>query len=66
MLKRCLTGAGRLQECKNTEFVWKFRKMGFCQGGRKKSCLLTSVPLENFHCMSFVHFFFPSSGARNK
>ena len=23
-------GAGRLQESKNTEFVWESRKMGFC------------------------------------
>ena len=26
--------AGRLQECKNTEFVWEMRKTGFCEGGR--------------------------------
>ena len=24
---------------KNTEFVWEIRKMGFCEGGRKKNCL---------------------------
>ena len=27
-------GAGRLRECKNTEFVWEFGKTGFCEGGR--------------------------------
>ena len=26
--------AGRLRECKNTEFVWEMRKTGFCEGGR--------------------------------
>ena len=25
---------GRLREYKNTEFVWEFRKKGFCEGGR--------------------------------
>ena len=24
---------GRWQECKNIEFVWEFRKKGFCEGG---------------------------------
>ena len=32
--KESETGAGRLQERKNTEFVWELRKMGFCKGGR--------------------------------
>ena len=27
------TGAGRLRECKNTEFVLELRKTGFCVGG---------------------------------
>ena len=26
-------GAGRLRECKNTEFVGELRKTGFCEGG---------------------------------
>ena len=26
-------GAGRLQECRNTEFVGELRKMAFCEGG---------------------------------
>ena len=58
-LKRCLTGAGRLQECKNTEFVWKLRKMGFCQGGCKKSCLLTGVSLWRTSIALLFIFSFP-------
>ena len=30
-----VTEAGRLRECKNTEFVWELRERGFCEGGRK-------------------------------
>ena len=33
--KVSITGAGRLRECKNTEFVWELRKTGFCESGRK-------------------------------
>ena len=33
--KMSVTGAGRLSECKDTEFVWELRKTGFCEGGRK-------------------------------
>ena len=29
------TGAGRLRECKNTEFVSDLSEPGFCEGGRK-------------------------------
>ena len=38
--KVSVTGAGHLRECKNTDFVWELRKMGFCEGGRKESCPL--------------------------
>ena len=27
--KASVTGAGRLRECENTEFVWEFNKTGF-------------------------------------
>ena len=37
------TGAGRLRECVNTEFVWARVQTVFCQCGRKKSCPLTRV-----------------------
>ena len=30
-----VTGAGRLRECKNTEFVREVRKTRFCEGGLK-------------------------------
>ena len=33
--KVLVTGAGRLRECKNTEFDWELRKAGFCEGGRR-------------------------------
>ena len=29
------TGADRLQESRNTEFVGELRKMAFCEGGHK-------------------------------
>ena len=32
--KNQVTGAGHLQEFKNTELVWKLRKTGFYEGGR--------------------------------
>ena len=38
-----VTGAGRLRECKNTEFVWELRKTAFCEDGRKQSFPLTRV-----------------------
>ena len=38
-----ITWAGRLRECKNTEFVWELGEIAFCEGGRKKSFLLTRV-----------------------
>ena len=33
MKKVSVTGAGCLQECKNTEFVSELSKTGFCKGG---------------------------------
>ena len=33
--KMSITGAGRLGECKNTEFAWEVSKTGFCEGGCK-------------------------------
>ena len=33
--KTCITGASRLQGCKNTEFEWQLREKGFCDGGNK-------------------------------
>ena len=38
-------GNVRLQECKNTEFVWKLKR-GVKQGGRKQSCPLTRVSVK--------------------
>ena len=35
--KMSVTGASRLRECKNTEFVWELRKMGFWKG-QCRSC----------------------------
>ena len=40
-----IPGAGRLQECKNAEFVWELSKTGVCEGGRKWSCLLKRVSI---------------------
>ena len=39
------TGGGRLQEFKNTEFIWELRKMGFSEGGCKQCCLLMRVSI---------------------
>ena len=33
--KVLVTGADRVRECKNTEFVSELRKTGFCEGGVK-------------------------------
>ena len=30
-----VTGAGRLAECKSTDFVWELKKTRFCEGGHK-------------------------------
>ena len=38
-----VTGAGRLRECKNTEFVWELRKTAFCEDDRKESFPLTRL-----------------------
>ena len=41
--KMFVTGAGRLRECKNTDFLWELKKTRFCEGGHKLSCPLTRV-----------------------
>lgn len=49
--KVSVTKAGRLQGCKNTEFLWELRKTGFCEGECKyravrfRECLLGELPL---------------------
>ena len=48
--KLSVARAGRLQECKNTEFVWDMRKTGFCEGGRWVDLsAYESVWWERFH-----------------
>ena len=42
-----VTGADRLQECKNTKFVWELREVGPCEGGLAV-CLRELV--FGFHC----------------
>ena len=46
-------GAGRLQEIKNTEFVCELRKMGFCEGGCKQSCLLMRVSISRASIVAY-------------
>ena len=48
-----VTAAGRLRECKNTEFVWELLKTGFCGGVFKKSCLLTSMSIRRASTVLF-------------
>ena len=48
-----VTAAGHLRECKNTEFVWELRKIGFCGGVFKKSGLLTSVSIRRASTVVF-------------
>ena len=56
--------AGRLQECKNTEFVWEMRKTGFCEGGRwvdlsrLRECLVGKLSpyCSFFHGKTFLNF----------
>ena len=52
-----VTGAGRLRECKDTEFVWELRKTGFVKMAvqlsravRLRECPLGQLPL-------YVEFF---------
>ena len=33
--KMFVTGAGRLPECKSTDFVWELKTTRFCEGGHK-------------------------------
>ena len=33
--KMFVTGAGRLRECKNTDFEWELKKTRFCEGGHE-------------------------------
>lgn len=41
-------------ECKNTEFVWKLRKTGFCESGHTQGCLLLRVSIRRaFTVVSF-------------
>ena len=47
------TGAGRLQEFKNKEFVWELRKMGFCEGSCKQSCLLMRVSISRASIVAY-------------
>ena len=42
--------AGRLRECKNTDFVWEMRRTGFCEGCRWVDLsAYESVRQESFH-----------------
>ena len=55
-----VTGAGRLRQCKNTEFVWELRKTGL--RGRpfvELFALQESVRSESFHC-TLDSFFYQS------
>ena len=42
--------AGRLRECKNTEFVWELRKRGVAKAAIKRAVHLLQCAKENFHC----------------
>ena len=42
--------AGRLRECKNTEFVWELRKRGVAKAAIKRAVHLLQCAEENFHC----------------
>ena len=59
MKKVAITGASRTGECKNTEFVWEWRKTGFCESSHKQSCLLFKVSIRR--AFTVVSFDTPSS-----
>ena len=42
-----VTGAGRLRECKNTEFVWELRKMGFREVSAGRVLMIRQVIISN-------------------
>ena len=50
--KVSVTEAGHIQKCKNTEFLWEFRKMGIYEGGHMYG-FLQKCPLEEFP-LSFI------------
>ena len=54
------TGAGHLQEHKNTEFVWELRNMGRFLWPQQwvELCTYKSVSQESYHCNSYHCFFF--------
>lgn len=52
MKNMCVTGASRLQGCKDTEFEWQLREKGFCDGGNKQNRPLTRVSVRR---VSTVH-----------
>ena len=43
--KVSITGAGRLRECKNTEFVWEVSKRGFVKAAVSRAVPLREGPL---------------------
>ena len=45
MKRMSITGAGGLQECKNTEIVWELRKMGFVKAVVSRAVFLQGCPL---------------------
>ena len=57
--KVSVTGAGRLQEHKNTKFAWNLRKTGFCKGRFRQYdfCLqLLWVTSMSFLCLCNIHY----------
>ena len=43
--KMSITGAGRLRECENTEFVWELREPGFVKVAVSRADRLWESPL---------------------
>ena len=41
------SGAGRLRECKNTEFVWELRKAGFLEVSAGRVLMIRQVIISN-------------------
>ena len=61
--KVSVTGAGRLQEHKNTKFVWDLRKTGFCRGRSREYdfCLRLCLLWVTSMCLCNIHYMYASA-----
>ena len=59
--KVSVTGAGRLQEHKNTKFVWDLRKTGFCKGRSRQYNFCLRLLWVTSMCLCNIHYMYASA-----